>query len=41
MRPEISAMVRLIYPNLKDDIKVMNYPMIKGIDKSVYFFDHT
>eukprot|EP00347_Sterkiella_histriomuscorum_P002994 403366003 len=40
MRPEISSIVKLIYPNLVDGEKVLNYPVIRGIDKSLYFFDH-
>eukprot|EP00347_Sterkiella_histriomuscorum_P021254 403334658 len=40
MRPEISEMIRFLYPNLEDDARVKTYPSIKGIEKSVYFFDH-
>eukprot|EP00347_Sterkiella_histriomuscorum_P006278 403353380 len=40
MRPEISEMIRFLYPNLEDDQRVKKYPDIKGIEKSVYFFDH-
>lgn len=40
MRPEISAIIRYLYPQLKDDGKVHTYPHIRGIDKDVFFFDH-
>ncbi|CDW90094.1 UNKNOWN [Stylonychia lemnae] len=40
MRPEISNMVRFLYPELTDDPKVKNYPNIKGVDKNVFFMHH-
>lgn len=40
MRPEISSIIRLLYPNLKDDVSVIKYPSIRGIEKDVFFFDH-
>lgn len=40
MRPEISEMLRLLYPDLTDDASVKQYPNIKGVEKNVYFFDH-
>jgi hypothetical protein len=40
MRPEISKMIKFLYPNLTDDEIVKTYPQIKGIDKCVFFFDH-
>eukprot|EP00347_Sterkiella_histriomuscorum_P007358 403349252 len=40
MRPEISQIVKLIYPNLVDGENVKKYPIIRGVDKSLYFFDH-
>jgi hypothetical protein len=40
MRPEISKMVKLFYPNLIDDDSVKNYPNIKGVDKNLFFLDH-
>ena len=40
MRPEISAMIKFIYPNLTDDEKVMNYPDVRGVDKNVFFMTH-
>jgi hypothetical protein len=33
-------MIKFLYPNLTDDAIVKTYPQIKGIDKSVFFFDH-
>ncbi|TNV87514.1 hypothetical protein FGO68_gene11469 [Halteria grandinella] len=41
MRPEISKMMRLIYPELQDHQEVITgRPQINGISASVYFFDH-
>eukprot|EP00347_Sterkiella_histriomuscorum_P010451 403376237 len=40
MRPEISSIVKLIYPNLEDGEKVLNYPIVRGTDKNLFFFDH-
>ncbi|CDW91038.1 UNKNOWN [Stylonychia lemnae] len=40
MRPEISQMLRFLYPSLTDDNKVRNYPSIKGLDKNVFFMNH-
>ena len=33
MRPEISEVVRIIYPNLTDDPKVLERDDIRGINK--------
>ena len=41
MRPEISKIIRLFYPTLKDDESVHNRPDIKGIASNVYFISHT
>lgn len=41
MRPEISKLVRLFYPNLKDDPSVIDRPNIKGIASNVFFVSHT
>ena len=41
MRPEISKIIRLFYPTLKDDESVLNRPDIKGIASNVYFITHT
>lgn len=41
MRPEISALIKpTIYPNLKDHESVKLRPLIKGVDKCLYFVDH-
>lgn len=40
MRPEISAITKMLYPELKDEIRVMQYPDVRGVNKNVYFFDH-
>ena len=40
MRPEISAIIRLLYPELIDDIMVTKYPNVRGVDKDVFFMDH-
>ncbi|CDW86632.1 UNKNOWN [Stylonychia lemnae] len=40
MRPEISKMIRFLYPSLTDDYKVKGYPAIKGLDKNVFFMNH-
>ncbi len=40
MRKEISEMIRFIYPELKDDQRVLTYPNIRGLDKNLFFFDH-
>lgn len=40
MRPEISAIIRLLYPHLEDAQKVKEYPHVRGIDKDVFFLDH-
>merc|ERR1719376_472191 len=40
MRPQISRLMRLIYPNLKDHPVVKNYPNVKGTGSSVVFLDH-
>lgn len=40
MRPEISRMMRLIYPKLEDHDVVKEYDRIRGISKDVFFIDH-
>ena len=35
MRPQISGMMRIIYPELKDHPVVENYPNVKGISKNM------
>ena len=42
MRPEISELVREIYPKLKDDPSTFNRENIRGLnDKNYLFFTHT
>ncbi|KAI6652804.1 NFX1-type zinc finger-containing protein 1 [Oopsacas minuta] len=40
MRPEISQLVRHIYPHLIDDDTVFEYPSIKGARFNMFFIDH-
>ena len=40
MRPEISGIMRLIYPDLIDDTSVQRYESITGVQHNVYFIDH-
>nr|XP_034329289.1 NFX1-type zinc finger-containing protein 1-like [Crassostrea gigas] len=40
MRPTISKMMRIIYPELEDDEVVKTYPDIKGISNNMYFIHH-
>lgn len=40
MRPQISLMLREIYPNLHDDESVLNYPNVKGVAENMFFLDH-
>ena len=40
MRPEISRLIKHIYPELRDHEKVFNYPHVKGISKDVVFISH-
>ncbi|CDW82429.1 UNKNOWN [Stylonychia lemnae] len=40
MRPEISKMIKFLYPNLQDDIRVQGYPDICGLNKNLFFFNH-
>ncbi|XP_076097023.1 NFX1-type zinc finger-containing protein 1-like [Mytilus galloprovincialis] len=40
MRPQISKMLKIIYPNLKDHEVVENYDKVLGIAENVYFIDH-
>ncbi|KAJ8042133.1 NFX1-type zinc finger-containing protein 1 [Holothuria leucospilota] len=44
MRPEISQLLKLhekFYPDLEDDESVLYFDNIQGIEKNVYFLDHT
>ena len=40
MRPEISQLVKHIYPHLTDDATVFQFPSIKGVKFNLYFLDH-
>ncbi|CAL1533892.1 unnamed protein product, partial [Lymnaea stagnalis] len=40
MRPDIAKLMRLIYPDLKDDVSVCNLDHVRGICKDVFFIDH-
>ncbi|CAH1264363.1 ZNFX1 [Branchiostoma lanceolatum] len=40
MRPEISVLMKHIYPNLLDHESVRSYDRIQGIDKNIFFIDH-
>lgn len=41
MRPEISEIIKIIYPNLQNSPSVFNRPHILGVTgKSIYFLNH-
>ena len=40
MRPEISALIKPIYPNLRDYPDVYNYKRIRGVGSDIFFIDH-
>ncbi|KAK3095095.1 hypothetical protein FSP39_010254 [Pinctada imbricata] len=40
MRPQISGMMKIIYPELKDHEVVLKYPNIKGVRANMFFIDH-
>ncbi|XP_046576468.1 NFX1-type zinc finger-containing protein 1-like [Haliotis rubra] len=40
MRPEISVLMKHIYPKLKDHISVTECNSIRGVDKNVFFLSH-
>ena len=40
MRPQISELMKIIYPELKDHPVVEDYPNIKGISKNMFFIQH-
>ena len=40
MRPEISALIKPIYPDLTDFPDVHNYPAVKGVSRNIFFIDH-
>ncbi|KAL3859442.1 hypothetical protein ACJMK2_009662 [Sinanodonta woodiana] len=41
MRPEISVLVKQIYPNFMDHSLVKQYGNVKGLERNVFFIDHT
>ncbi|XP_028391654.1 NFX1-type zinc finger-containing protein 1-like [Dendronephthya gigantea] len=40
MRPKIADIMRIIYPDLTDDVSVLDYDSVTGIQENVYFIDH-
>ena len=40
MRPDISSVMRHIYPKLKDHSSVLNYDQIRGVEANIFFIDH-
>ncbi|XP_067670298.1 NFX1-type zinc finger-containing protein 1-like [Haliotis asinina] len=40
MRPEISSLLRHIYPKLEDHPSVFDYENVKGISTNMFFIDH-
>ncbi|XP_062572126.1 NFX1-type zinc finger-containing protein 1-like [Saccostrea cucullata] len=40
MRPEISVLMKHIYPELKDHPCVLNYDRVRGITSNLFFIDH-
>jgi superfamily I DNA and/or RNA helicase len=40
MRPKISKMMRIIYPELKDHDVVKGYDSVRGVSEDVFFIDH-
>mmetsp|Transcript_5831 Transcript_5831/g.9332 ORF Transcript_5831/g.9332 Transcript_5831/m.9332 type:complete len:143 (+) Transcript_5831:2740-3168(+) len=40
MRPEISAVIRELYPTLEDYKSEEGYPNIKGVGSNYFFFNH-
>lgn len=41
MRPEISKLIRLFYPTIKDEASVFHRPNIRGVESNVFFVSHT
>jgi hypothetical protein len=41
MRPEIADFIRLIYDKYSDHEAVKNYPNVRGIEKNVFFINHS
>ena len=40
MRPEISVLMKPIYPELKDHDSVLHYPAVRGIKHNLFLVDH-
>ena len=40
MRPEISLLIKPIYPELKNHESVLNYPAIRGVKHNLFLIDH-
>ncbi|KAL4865893.1 hypothetical protein BDV12DRAFT_210786 [Aspergillus spectabilis] len=40
MRPEISQLIRSVYPNLEDHESVMNVPNVVGMQNNLFWLDH-
>ncbi|XP_064640121.1 NFX1-type zinc finger-containing protein 1-like [Lineus longissimus] len=40
MRPEISNLIKLIYPDLRDHQNVLKYEDIKGVSTNMFFINH-
>jgi hypothetical protein len=41
MRPEISRIMKIIYPKLKDHDVVKTYEPVKGVSQNAFFIDHS
>jgi superfamily I DNA and/or RNA helicase len=41
MSPNISALIKPLYPDLENGQDVFNYPNIFGMGRNLYFIDHT
>ena len=41
MRPEISVLLRHIYPNLRDDACVRDRGQVKGVSRNMFFLQHS
>eukprot|EP01097_Dermamoeba_algensis_P010105 TRINITY_DN732_c0_g1_i1.p1 TRINITY_DN732_c0_g1~~TRINITY_DN732_c0_g1_i1.p1 ORF type:complete len:617 (-),score=149.90 TRINITY_DN732_c0_g1_i1:457-2181(-) len=41
MRPEISKLLRFLYPQLGDSPHVFTYPHVKGVGSDLYFLNHS
>ena len=40
MRPEVSVLMKPIYPELQDDVSVTKYENIRGVQKNMFFVNH-